>query len=149
MKAWFLCLGIAFLACRLPAAEPVFDSTGNYLPLLDRPMEKLSTELQKIVEAVKASKVPSQLEARQAVQRSEQKGSYMFDARTLTRATAVIRIGRAVPGFASESDFIWVVQAEWQGVEGPRVMQIYYVCASTGKVLPAFSEAPNRVPVTD
>ncbi len=142
MRAWIFYLGIAILACGLPAAEPVSDTSGNYLPLLDLPKEKLSTELQKAVQSVRASKVPSTDEAVRLVLRfADDKPAYMRDARTGLRARALLRVGREIAGFASASDFVWVLHAEMLGTG---LMQVFYVSTSTGKVLTAFPEVPNH-----
>jgi hypothetical protein len=130
----------------LLAAEPVPDTSGNYLHLLNLPKEKLSAELQEVVASVKGSKVPSKEEAVRLVLRfSDDKPTYMRDARISVRAKALFRLGRAVPGFAAASDFVWAVHVEM--IDGG-LMQVFYVSAGTGKVLPAFPEVSNAVQPT-
>lgn len=117
------------------AAEKPAPVGSNYLGLLKVPKEELAAEDQRLVETLKASKVPSRQEAGRAALHSGDRGAYMRDARTLFEVHALYRIGKDVPEFASAGDFMWVVFAVVPPF-GPA--QVFYVSASTGKVLTVF-----------
>jgi len=135
-------IAVALLAWKLIAAEPVIDTSGSYLPFLDLPKEKLSTELQKVVESVKTSKVPSTREALRAVLSfADDRVDYMGRADIGVGANTLLPVGREVLGFASASDFVWVVHATTMD---KKLLQVFYVSTGTGKVLPVFPEAPTR-----
>ena len=123
-------------------ARAVSDTSAGYLPLLDLPKERLSTASQKIVESVTASKVPSKEEALAVVLRfAADKADYMRRADMGMQVEALVRLGRDVPGFASASDCVWVVHTQMMD---NRLMQVFYVSSSTGKVLTVFSEDPSQ-----
>jgi hypothetical protein len=131
-------------AVTLGAAEPLLDDSGNYLPLLGMPKEKLSTGLQQSVEEITACKISSPDAAKVAALRSaDDTSEYIRDARVIVRTKSVLRIGRDVPDFAKNSDFVWFVHAE---MLGSGLVQVFCVNASTGKVIRLFPEktTPNK-----
>jgi len=126
------------------AAERVLDNSGNYMPLLDMPKEKLGTGLQDVISEIKASKISTPDAAITAVLKSaDDKPHYMRDSRMGLRVKSLRRIGRDVTKFAKCSDFVWVVDAEMFGSE---LVQIFCVNARNGKVIRLFQEdtTPNH-----
>ena len=141
MKALILCGVVATFGWQIMAADVPYDAaSSNYLAMLDLPKEKLAPKLQRCVEAVKASKVSSKAEALQAALRfADDKATYMRDARLELRVEALQRVGRVVPEFAAEGDFMWIVSARMPS----GLAQVFYVSASTGTVLTVFPDAPS------
>jgi len=143
MKRLFLLVWIG-CAVTAGAAEAVLDNSGNYIPLLDMPKEKLGAGLQKAVEKIKASKISTPEAAKVAALRStDDKLEYMRDARTILRVKSLLRIGRDVPELGENSDFVWFVHADMLGTD----LEIFCVNASNGKVMRLFPEktTPNKV----
>jgi hypothetical protein len=142
MKTWIICLvAAALFTGPLAGADLLWDSNyNNYLRLLDRPKDQLSPQLVGYVETVKAGKVPSREEALRAVLRLADQGTpYLQDARLSLCVSGLYRVGRAIPNFASSTDFVWVIHAE---IPGSGLVQVFYVSVSTAKVLKLFPEPP-------
>ena len=130
-------IAVALLAWKLIAAEPVIDTSGSYLPFLDLPKEKLSTELQKVVESVKTSKVPSTREALRAVLSFADdrvdygEGGYWSWSEYPPSSRA------EVLGFASASDFVWVVHATTMD---KKLLQVFMSAQAQGKYCQCFQK---------
>ncbi len=142
MRTFILCAVLAAAFSRQSAAAdaPFTAASGNYLGVLDLPKEKLAPGLQPLLEAVKRSKVPSREAALGAVLRfSDDKPAYMRDARLQLGVEALYILGRQVLDFAPEGGFMWVVTARMPS----GLVQVFYVSASTGRVMTLFPDSPN------
>ena len=134
MNKLILTCGCVMIATSIGFAMPPLDDSGNYLPLLDTPKEQLSSDLQKILNELSSTKVPTSLAAHGAALRfAGHESGYMLDARLMMRAKELRRAGRDIPGFA-RTDFVWFVHAEIMK-QHYELLQIFCVNANTGAVL--------------
>jgi hypothetical protein len=146
MKTWITCIATTVvLTGSLAGAEFAWESSSsNYLQLIERPKSQLDPQLRHIADLVGASKVPSRAEALRAVLVFENSDApYLRDPRLTLGINALYRVGREIPGFASSSDFIWVIHAE---MLGSGLVQVFCVSTGTAKVLRLFPELTDRGP---
>ena len=139
MKILTLLLWISYAVTL--GAEQILGDPGDYLPLLDTPTDQHSTFLHKEIEEIKASKISSPAAAKvAALQAADDAMAYMRDARSMVRTKSIRRVGRDIPNFAKQSDFVWFVHAEMLG----ELLQVFCVNANTGEVILLFPENQTK-----
>lgn len=144
MRTWILCLALVpIMTGSSWGAELIWDSPStNYLQLLDRSKKQQDHHIQQLADRIEASKVPSRAEAIRAVLVTAESAPVLLrDPRLHLGAAGLYRVGREIPGFASSSDFVWVIHGELPGLG---LVQVFFVSTGTAKVMRLFPEPPGE-----